>query len=74
MTLTPEQRAAAIEAMARAICKAHGHNPDKTIDYTDGVWKYYISPAVDALDAALPIIAAAVVSDKPGGTHAEAGK
>jgi len=69
MTLTPEQRAAAIEAMARAICKAHGHNPDKTINYTDGVWKYCISPAVDALAAALPIIKAAMASDKPVGEN-----
>jgi hypothetical protein len=65
MTLTPEQRAAAIEAMARAICKGIQKNPDKVLIYGTLQWHFYIVPATLALNAALPIIAAAMVSDKP---------
>jgi len=65
MTLTPEQRAAAIEAMARAICKGIQKNPDKVLIYGTLQWHFYIVPATLALDAALPIIEAAMASDKP---------
>jgi len=70
MTLTPEQRAAAIEAMARAICKRDGDDPDRLGDLVLlPRWKFQRSAARAALDAALPIIEAAMVSDKPGGDN-----
>jgi len=64
MTLTPEQRAAAIEAMARALCQEAGSNPDRA-DTLLSVPRsnFRRRAAAAALDAALPIIAAAMVSD-----------
>jgi len=70
MTLTPEQRAEAIEAMARALCRESGRNPDRLDDLLSlPRWKFQRDAAKAALDAALPIITAALVSDKPGGAN-----
>ena len=88
MTLTPEQRAAAIEAVVLAVT-----NLRRVIDgyarleaIPAGAIGYYKikNEAEAALDAALPIIEAALVSDKPGfleqasdkpgGPHAQAGE
>lgn len=66
MTLTPEQRAAAIEAMARNMCRGEGSDPDRLDTlYSVPRWKTHRVAARLALDAALPIIEAAIVSDKP---------
>lgn len=85
MTLTPEQRAAAIEAMARCFIELHGKFRDE--DWEDELqqvrarmsakpWqRCMVSDALGAsgaaLDAALPIIEAAIVSDKPRDTNGE---
>jgi len=69
MTLTPEQRAAAIEAMARAMCAPF---PPNELIFLGGYmtrWKSHKEAATLALDAALPTIEAALVSDKPGGDN-----
>ena len=75
MTLTDSQREATIEAMARALCREARDSPDR-LDTLLSVprWNFHRAAAKSALDAALPIIAAAIVSDKPGGQHAEAGE
>ena len=70
MTLTPEQRAAAIGAMARAICDEGDQDPDGAGPLVSFFrWKFFRAQASAALDAALPIIEAALVSDKPGGDN-----
>ena len=73
MTLTPEQRAASIEAMARALCHENGFDTASTRDLGaeefQPAWTFYREDAADALDAALPIIKAAMASDKPVGEN-----
>lgn len=75
MTLTPEQRAAAIEAMALAIINfsrdSDGYAPLKYIPAGAIGFVRANHEAAVALDAALPIIAAAIVSDKPRDTNGE---
>ena len=70
MNLTSEQLTAAIEAMARAMCKNDGDDPDRLGDLVLlPRWKFQRSAAKVALYAALPIIEAALASDKPGGDN-----
>jgi len=60
MTLTPQQRAEVVEAMARAICEPT-ISPDDRMP--DGVpyWRLYVEEAQATLDAALPLIERAVL-------------
>lgn len=67
-TLSPQQREEVLEAMARAVCRYDGHNPDELWDIgahakfeaPEPAWHSYtddIDPLVDVLwDAALPAI------------------
>ena len=72
MILTPEQRSAAIEAIARALCQEAGITPDRPDTlFSVPRWKFRRDAASAALDAALPIIVGAIVSDKPRDTNGE---